>query len=142
MPCLLKNELACLHLKNNHRPHGFCGVSFFTLGYTRGFNKEEINQFISACLAPTASIILIIGAGDAFENVLIMSGVVKPLQVKRLPLIFHRFCLVVMIQEATGSAGSVLPIISSFPGVNFKLLVLAIGSSSLIPSHLNDEDLR
>ncbi|WP_061465820.1 hypothetical protein [Peribacillus simplex] len=150
MPCLQKNELACLHLKNNYRPHGLCGVSFFTLGYTRRFNKEEINQFISACLAPTASIILIIGAGDAFENVLIMSGVVKPLQVKRLTLIFHRFCLVVMIQEATGSAtvvmtaaaGSVLPIISSFPGVNFKLLLLAIGSSSLIPSHLNDEDLR
>ncbi|MDW7613622.1 hypothetical protein SC499_02500 [Peribacillus simplex] len=46
-----------------------------------------------------------------------MSGVVKPLQVKGLPLIFHRFCLVVMNQEATGSAtvvmtaaaGSVLP---------------------------------
>ncbi|SNS82874.1 GntP family permease [Bacillus sp. OK838] len=81
---------------------------------------------------------------------MIMSGVVKPLQVKGLPLIFHRFCLVVMIQEATGSAtvvmtaaaGSVLPIISSFPGVNFKSLVLAIGLSSLIPSHLNDEDLR
>jgi GntP family gluconate:H+ symporter len=42
-----------------------------------------------------------------------------------------------MIQEATGSAtvvmttaaGSVLPIISSFPGVNFKLLVLVIGLS-------------
>ncbi|MFE3973935.1 MULTISPECIES: hypothetical protein [unclassified Peribacillus] len=47
MPCLQKNELACLHLKNNQ-------------------NKEEINQFISACLAPTASIILIIGAGEMY----------------------------------------------------------------------------
>ncbi|WP_427087992.1 hypothetical protein [Peribacillus simplex] len=37
-----------------------------------------------------------------------MSGVVKPLQVKGLPLIFHRFCLVVMIQEATGSATVVM----------------------------------
>ncbi|MGE1163901.1 hypothetical protein ACQJ0Y_11530 [Peribacillus simplex] len=39
---------------------------------------------------------------------MIMSGVVKPLQVKGLPLIFHRFCLVVMIQEATGSATVVM----------------------------------
>lgn len=40
-------------------------VSFFTLGCARGFNKGEQNQFISA-----ASIILIIGAGGAFKNVL------------------------------------------------------------------------
>ncbi|WP_370694034.1 GntT/GntP/DsdX family permease [Peribacillus simplex] len=45
-------------------------VSFFTLGCARGFNKEELNQFMSACLAPTASFILIIGAGG-----------VRPLQV-------------------------------------------------------------
>ncbi len=43
-------------------------VSFFTLGYARGFNKVELNQFRAACPAPTASIILIIGAGGAFEN--------------------------------------------------------------------------
>lgn len=50
-------------------------VAFCTLGYARGFNNEELYQFMSACLAPTASIILIIGAGDAFKNVLITSGV-------------------------------------------------------------------
>jgi H+/gluconate symporter-like permease len=39
-------------------------VTFFTLGCSRGFNKGEQNQFISA-----ASIILIIGEGGAFKNV-------------------------------------------------------------------------
>ncbi|TFH61904.1 hypothetical protein E4J71_10765 [Peribacillus frigoritolerans] len=39
-------------------------VSFFTLGCSRGFNKGEQNQFISA-----AFIILIIGEGGAFKNV-------------------------------------------------------------------------
>ncbi|MFJ7366051.1 hypothetical protein ACIQWQ_18340 [Peribacillus frigoritolerans] len=39
-------------------------VPFFTLGCARGFNKGELNQFISA-----ASFILIIGAGGAFKNV-------------------------------------------------------------------------
>ncbi|MET3317920.1 UNVERIFIED_ORG: H+/gluconate symporter-like permease [Peribacillus simplex] len=51
-----------------------------------------------------------------------------------------------MIRIATGSAtvamttavSIVLPIISSVPGVNIELLVLAIGSGSLILSHVND----
>ncbi|KRF65271.1 hypothetical protein ASG99_03540 [Bacillus sp. Soil768D1] len=51
-----------------------------------------------------------------------------------------------MIRIATGSAtvamttavGIVLPIISSVSGVNIELLVLAIGSGSLILSHVND----
>ncbi|MGE7906270.1 hypothetical protein ACQKNS_17880 [Peribacillus sp. NPDC094092] len=37
----------------------------FTLGCARGFNKEELSQFMAALLAPAASIILIIGAGGA-----------------------------------------------------------------------------
>ncbi|MGE1102626.1 hypothetical protein [Peribacillus simplex] len=43
-------------------------VSFFTLGCARGFNKEELSQFMAVCLTPTAPIILIIGAGGAFKN--------------------------------------------------------------------------
>ncbi|WP_397315614.1 hypothetical protein [Peribacillus frigoritolerans] len=36
------------------------------LGCARGFNKEELIQFMTACLVPTASIILVIGACSAF----------------------------------------------------------------------------
>ncbi|WHY56702.1 hypothetical protein QNH43_27050 [Peribacillus simplex] len=43
-------------------------VPSFTLGCARGFNKVELSQFMAACLAPTESIILIIGAGGAFKN--------------------------------------------------------------------------
>ncbi|MGE7684906.1 hypothetical protein [Peribacillus simplex] len=38
----------------------------------------------------------------------------------------------------TTAVGIVLPIISSVPDVNIELLVLAIGSGSLILSHVND----
>lgn len=50
-------------------------VSFFTLGYARGFNKKQLSSFMGECLAPTATIILVIGGGGAFKNVLITSGV-------------------------------------------------------------------
>lgn len=50
-------------------------VSFFTLGCARGFNKEEINQFMPVCLVATASIILITEACGEFQMVLITNGV-------------------------------------------------------------------
>jgi gluconate:H+ symporter, GntP family len=125
-------------------------LSFFTLGYSRGFNKEELNQFMSACLAPTASIILIIGAGGAFKNVLIESGVGDAIASLATsfdisPILFA-WLVAALIRVATGSAtvamttavGIVLPMISTVPDINIELLVLAIGSGSLILSHVND----
>ncbi|MEY9870156.1 H+/gluconate symporter-like permease [Peribacillus sp. B2I2] len=97
-------------------------VSFFTLGYARGINKVALNQFMSACLAPPASIILIIGAGGAFKNVLNTGGVGEA--VASLTTFFDISlilfgCVAAMIRVATGSAivamttavGIVLPII-------------------------------
>ena len=124
--------------------------SFFTLGYARGFNKEELSSFMSSCLAPTASIILIIGAGGAFKNILIESGVGDAIaglatSFDISPILFA-WLVAALIRIATGSAtvamttavGIVVPIISTVPGVNVELLVLAIGSGSLILSHVND----
>lgn len=54
--------------------------SFFSLGYSRGFSKHDISKFTSECLAPIASIVLIIGAGGAFKQVLINSA-----SARRLP---------------------------------------------------------
>jgi len=38
-------------------------VSFWTLGLAQGFNRESILKFTNECLAPTASITLLVGAG-------------------------------------------------------------------------------
>ncbi|MFD0030134.1 hypothetical protein ACFVJK_17965, partial [Streptomyces sp. NPDC127172] len=39
-----------------------------------GFDRESILKFSNDCLGPIASILLVIGAGGAFNNVLIDSG--------------------------------------------------------------------
>ncbi|MFM9282429.1 GntP family permease [Paenibacillus jiagnxiensis] len=124
--------------------------SFFTLGYARGFNKNDLARFTSECLAPTASIILIIGAGGAFKTVLIDSGVGKAIAEMatgaNVNVIVFAYLVSALIRVATGSAtvamttaaGIVAPVLAMTPGANLELAVLATGAGSLILSHVND----
>ncbi|MBE6185596.1 MAG: permease DsdX [Bacillus sp. (in: Bacteria)] len=126
-------------------------VSFFTLGYARGFNKKQLSSFMGECLAPTATIILVIGAGGAFKNILITSGVGNAIadlatSANISPILFAWF-VAALIRVATGSAtvamttavGIVAPVLAHATGsVNIELIVLAIGAGSLILSHVND----
>src|ERR1700728_3211004 len=49
--------------------------SFVTLGRMRGFDRQTIQRFCNECLAPTATITLLVGAGGGFGRVLQDSGV-------------------------------------------------------------------
>ena len=49
--------------------------SFYSLGAARGFSAADVLRFSEECLAPLASIMLIIGAGGGFGGVLTTSGV-------------------------------------------------------------------
>ena len=49
--------------------------SFFSLGYAKGFSKDKVLQFTNDCLGPIANILLVIGAGGAFNKVLLDSGI-------------------------------------------------------------------
>jgi len=57
-----------LHLIGNDDMALLIGVllSFFTLGRMRGFNRATILRFSNECLAPTATITLLVGAGGGF----------------------------------------------------------------------------
>lgn len=124
--------------------------AFITLGYARGFNRDQIYKFSVECLAPTAIIILIIGGGGAFKQVLIDSGVGKAIASlatnAHINVIFFAYFIAALIRVATGSssvamttaAGIVAPILALTHGVNVGLVVLATGAGSLILSHVND----
>jgi GntP family gluconate:H+ symporter len=49
--------------------------SFWSLARRRGFTREQVMKFCNDCLAPTATILLVIGAGGGFNQVLVQSGV-------------------------------------------------------------------
>ena len=124
--------------------------SFWTLGVARGMSGARILSLANDCLAPTAAILLIIGAGGGFNRVLIESGVGKAIadvairaQVSPLLLAWVVACLV---RVATGSAtvamttasGIVAPIAAATAHTSPELLVLATGAGSLMLSHVND----
>lgn len=124
--------------------------SFYSLGYASGFNRQQILTFTTDCLAPIAGVILIIGAGGGFKEILVGSGVGAAIaeQVSRWhlsPLIFA-WLVAALIRIAIGSAtvaiataaGIVAPVVAGLPGVNLELVVVAMGAGSLILSHVND----
>ena len=124
--------------------------SFWSLGAAQRFTKDQVLKFCNDCLAPTATILLVIGAGGGFNRVLIESGVGRAIAgvataTHASPLLLA-WIIAALIRVATGSAtvamttaaGIVAPIAVLRPGTSPELLVLATGAGSLMLSHVND----
>src|SRR6201993_1975592 len=83
-------------------------ISFITLGVMRGVTRETILRFSNECLAPTATITLLVGAGGGFGRVLQDSGVshamIQIAMERHLPLLFLAWLLAALMRLATGSA--------------------------------------
>ncbi|MDQ3950965.1 MAG: GntP family permease [Gemmatimonadota bacterium] len=124
--------------------------SFWSLGRARRFTREQLLKFCNDCLAPTATILLVIGAGGGFNQVLVQSGVGGAVadiaRGSHASPLFLAWTVAALIRVATGSAtvamttaaGIVAPIAVSMPGTPAELLVLATGAGSLVLSHVND----
>ncbi|WP_404994685.1 GntP family permease [Cupriavidus pauculus] len=124
--------------------------SFYTFGKSRGFNREMILKWTNECVAPTAIITLVVGAGGGFGRILRDSGIstaiVDVATHANVSVLVLGWLVAVMIRIATGSAtvamttaaGIVAPIAASVPGTRPELLVLTTGAGSLILSHVND----
>jgi gluconate:H+ symporter, GntP family len=125
-------------------------VSFVTLGKMRGFSRETILKFSNDCLAPTATITLLIGAGGGFGRILQDSGtsqaIVDLALHARISILFLAWLVAALVRLATGSAtvamttaaGIVAPLALHVTGVRPELLVIATGAGSLVFSHVND----
>ena len=124
--------------------------SFWSLGYRQRLTRHDILRFTNDSLAPTATILLVIGAGGGFNRVLLESGVGTAIAGVALgsqasPLLLA-WIVAALIRVATGSAtvamttaaGIVAPIAAAVPGTSAELLVLATGAGSLVLSHVND----
>jgi GntP family gluconate:H+ symporter len=122
--------------------------SFWSLG--RVCISRATSSVTNDCLAPTATILLVIGAGGGFNKVLVESGVGRAVAAVAIgshasPLILA-WVIAALIRVATGSAtvamttaaGIVAPIAALVPGTSAELLVLATGAGSLVLSHVND----
>jgi Gnt-I system high-affinity gluconate transporter len=120
-----------------------------TLGLAKGMDMKNIGTLFSDSIAGVALILLIIAGGGAFKQILVdsktadyIAGILKGTSLSPL---FMGWLIAACIRVALGSAtvaalttaGIVLPLISASI-VSPELMVLAIGSGSLMFSHVND----
>jgi GntP family gluconate:H+ symporter len=124
-------------------------LSFYTFGARRGFDRNTISRFATESLAPTAAVLMVVGAGGGFGGILKDSGIAKAVvdlaTGAQVPLLLLGWMVAAMIRIATGSAtvalvtaaGIVAPLLPG-SGVRPELLVIASGAGSLVLSHVND----
>jgi Gnt-I system high-affinity gluconate transporter len=124
-------------------------VAIYTLGLSRGKKMPEIMASVSSSISGITLVLLIIAGAGALKQVLIDSGVsdyianmlkgstISPLLLAWFIATVIRVCVGSATVAGLTAAGIVLPMVSSH-GVSAELMVLAIGSGSLMLSHVND----
>lgn len=125
-------------------------IAFLTLGLMRGLTKHDLLKLSNKALGPTGGMILVIGAGGVFKQILVDSKI-GDLLAKQLgtlgwsPLVLA-FVMAALIRIAQGSAtvammttaGFVAPALKLFPNVSPAWCTIAIAAGATILSHVND----
>ncbi|MFF0341383.1 gluconate:H+ symporter [Kribbella sp. NPDC004875] len=125
-------------------------LAMYTFGTAVGFGIPELSKKIAASLLPIAGVMLIVGAGGGFKQVLVDGGtgtaIAKIAIALNLSALVLGWIVAVLIRLATGSAtvatvtaaGIVAPLAAGQSTAHLSLVVLAIGAGSLFFSHVND----
>lgn len=124
-------------------------VAIYTLGLARNKKMPEIMDSVGSAVAGITMVLLIISGAGALKQVLVDSGVsdyiadvlkesnFSPLVLAWLVATAVRVCIGSATVAGLTTAGIVLPLVSN-GAVSKELMVLAIGSGSLMLSHVND----
>jgi GntP family gluconate:H+ symporter len=125
-------------------------LAMYTFGTAVGFTVSVLSKKIGESLLPIVGVLLIVGAGGGFKQVLVDGGtgtaIAKIAIDAGLSALFLGWIVAVLIRLATGSAtvatvtaaGIVAPLAAGLNDPNLALVVLAIGAGSLFFSHVND----
>ena len=124
-------------------------VAIYTLGLARGRKMTEVMDTVSESIKGITMVLLIIAGAGALKQVLVDSGVsdyiaemlegssISPLILAWLIATVIRVCVGSATVAGLTAAGIVLPLVTN-NNVSPELMVLAIGSGSLMLSHVND----
>jgi Gnt-I system high-affinity gluconate transporter len=124
-------------------------VATYSLGINMGFTMKKIMDHYTHAVKDVSMILLITGGAGALKQVLIESGVsneiadilktlpLNPLIIGWLAAAVIRICVGSATVAGLTTAGIIAPMVQQ-TGVNPELMVLAIGSGSLMFSHVND----
>lgn len=124
-------------------------VATYTLGIARGLRMDEVMKIFGKAVSGITMVLLIIAGAGSLKQILIDSGVSEYignlLQITSMSPLIIGWLIATLIRFSVGSAtvaglttaGIVLPLVQS-TAVSPELMVLAIGSGSLMLSHVND----
>ena len=124
-------------------------IGTYTLGVARGKSMDDIMKIYTTAASGITMVLLIISGAGALKQILIDSGVSQYigglLQITSLSPLLIGWIIATLIRFSVGSAtvaglttaGIVLPLVQT-TDVSPELMVLAIGSGSLMLSHVND----
>ena len=129
-----------------------CLLAIYGLAYRQGMDKERVMQICGSALQPAGIILLVIGAGGVFKQVLVDSGVGPALghalTGAGLPVALACFILAGAVRIIQGSAtvacltavGLIMPVIEPlhYSGAQMAALSICIAGGSIIFSHVND----
>ena len=125
-------------------------LAMLTFGTTVGFSASVLTKKIGASLMPIVGVLLIVGAGGGFKQVLVDGGtgiaIAKVALAAGVSTLLLGWMVAVLIRLATGSAtvatvtsaGIIAPLAVGQSTTQLALVVLAIGAGSLFFSHVND----
>lgn len=124
--------------------------AYWSLGLHRKRTLTDLQSITDGSFGPIGGILLIIGAGGAFNQVLTESGVAPALAdaLSGLPVspIILAWLIALVLHFAVGSAtvamisaaGIVLPMLSTNPNLSPAILALAIGAGAIGFTHVTD----
>ena len=124
-------------------------VAIYALGISRGKKMPELMSSVSSSVSSITMILLIIAGAGALKQILVASGVsdyigallngssISPLILAWFIATVIRVCVGSATVAGLTAAGIALPLIQNTE-VSPELMVLAIGSGSLMLSHVND----
>ncbi|MCY1695651.1 GntP family permease [Curtobacterium sp. SL109] len=121
---------------------------FFAIG--GGMDRSAVSKSLESALPPVAGVLLIVGAGGGFKQVLIDTGIggviADAVKDSGISVLLVAWVVSALVRVATGSAtvatvtaaGIMAPIAQDLSSPVVSLLVLAIGAGSVFLSHVND----
>ncbi|WP_241973082.1 MULTISPECIES: GntP family permease [Cryobacterium] len=124
--------------------------AMIVFGRGGGMDRAGVARSLSDSLPPIAGILLIVGAGGGFKQVLIDTGIgtviADAVAGSSVSVLVLAWFVAALIRVATGSAtvatvtaaGILAPVAASLGSTDVSLMVLAIGAGSLFLSHVND----
>lgn len=125
-------------------------IAMVFFGFRRGLDRGGIARLATDSLAPIGTLLVIMGGGGAFKQVIVDSGVGlyagRLLATSSISPLIVAYIVAAAMRAAQGSAtvaiitaaGIIAPLVKAIPGYTPEMIVLALCCGGTCLSHVND----